>query len=124
MDEIYENIRAGKYDNKLPYPDRNAYARAPKLNSNMPTVEETKAYLVALDNWQNNKDSYAGKVAEFNKEDTRLRLLFESDMANEFGLVNHPKRALLWEKAWDQGHHLGQGQVYESYKDLAELLVP
>jgi predicted aminopeptidase len=47
-----------------------------------------------------------------------------SRLEKEYGLTEHPKRELLWDKAWDRGHSAGYDEVELVYGDLAELLVP
>lgn len=58
----------------------------------------------------------------FREEDRRLIALFEHDLAEENGMLEHPKRYLLWSKAWDQGHSSDLDSVVFWYEDLLELV--
>ncbi|CAM6054528.1 unnamed protein product [Sphagnum tenellum] len=60
--------------------------------------------------------------AEYRADTRRLINEFRVDLENEFGLTNHPKAELLFEKAWDRGHAGGFQEVYHHYDDLSELL--
>lgn len=43
-------------------------------------------------------------------------------LAEEHGLVGHPKLGLLYQKAWELGHSAGYGEVETYFADLAELI--
>ena len=56
--------------------------------------------------------------AERREAEDALRKRLERD----HGMTTHPKRDLLWSKAWEHGHSDGLSQVEIWYDDLAELL--
>lgn len=41
---------------------------------------------------------------------------------NEEVLFKHPKAELLWDKAWDRGHHGGLAEVWNEIQDLKDLI--
>lgn len=58
----------------------------------------------------------------YNKDVARLEAEFKRDLEAAEGLENHPKRDLLYAKAFDLGHSAGYHEVANYYSDLAELL--
>jgi hypothetical protein len=87
-------LMTGYYNNKLEYP-KNSAKGAPAF------YEAVNAY---------------------HAEEYRINKMFEEDLAAEFGLTEHPKRQLLFDKAWANGHAYGLQEVYEEYADLKRLL--
>lgn len=53
---------------------------------------------------------------------TAPEVLLRSGLEKTFGLTDHPKRDLLWRKAWERGSASGLGGVENEYRDLAELV--
>jgi hypothetical protein len=43
-------------------------------------------------------------------------------LEKENGLAEHPRREMLWNKAWEHGHSAGLADVEYYYDDMAELL--
>ena len=76
--------------------------------------DNTKPYVSALKDKQLN--------LEYIKEEARLVLELRSDLEADHGLTKHPKRELLWKKAWEHGHSSGFAEVSLYYGDFAELL--
>ena len=54
----------------------------------------------------------------------RLVQEFRADLEAEFGLADHPKAALLFDMAWDNGHSSGFQDVYYHYDRLSALVLP
>jgi len=54
-------------------------------------------------------------------EDAMMRE-FREDLAEEYGVVGHPKESLLFSKAWARGHSDGFYAVAYAYADLVELI--
>lgn len=71
--------------------------------------------------YQNRLD-YSKDKAAYHREDARLTLQFEIDLAEEFGISAHPKRSTLWQIAWDLGHSAGYTEIFSYYSDLSRLL--
>jgi len=57
-----------------------------------------------------------------NKKRLQERAELKVRLENENGLENHPKRHMLWNKAWDLGHTAGDLEVEMYYLDLMELV--
>ena len=55
-------------------------------------------------------------------EQGRLMNLFESDLAAEYDMTDHPKRGMLWAKAWEEGHGSGLSDVEHWYSELWNLV--
>lgn len=62
------------------------------------------------------------ELFEKNKEARQREEALKARLEDEHGLREHPKRELLWSKAWDLGHSYGLSEVENYYADLAELL--
>jgi hypothetical protein len=69
-----------------------------------------------------NTVSYRDDRDAWMSEERRLRTLFESDLAAEYGMTDHPKRDMLWLKAWEEGHPNGLSDVAVWYDALWELV--
>lgn len=64
---------------------------------------------------QENRDAW--------REDmNRLARKLEEDLAEELEMTNHPKRQMLWTKAWEHGHASGYTEIHYWYTDLLELI--
>ena len=53
---------------------------------------------------------------------TELEGKIEAAVADVYGFTDHPKREMLWEKAYERGHAEGWGEIISEYDDLSELL--
>lgn len=47
---------------------------------------------------------------------------FKADLFDELGILNHPKRELLFDKAYKLGHANGFNEVFNYALDLVELI--
>lgn len=63
------------------------------------------------------------KNKEYQKEDYRIYNLFKEDALKEVGLLNHPKADKIYNKAWNDGHAYGYGEVLTHLENLAELFI-
>jgi hypothetical protein len=59
----------------------------------------------------------------YQKEDARVHTLFEKDLFEDLGITDHPKKGLLFSKAWEMGHSSGYHEVYTVAQDLVELIL-
>lgn len=98
---IRERIKAGEFDNKVPFPIRNS-----KL-CNVDKQEQCKHELAMEEYRYGIRDSVR-----------RLRNALEK----EYHLVGHPKADLLWEICWSHGHSCGLEEVVGWYEELSGLL--
>lgn len=62
------------------------------------------------------------KLEAYHAETRRIIEVFKQDLFVELGLVDNPKKDLLFSKAWDLGHSNGFSEVYVYAVDLAELV--
>lgn len=100
--DIVEKIRNGAYAPQQPFPEM------PQRPS---TDESRAAYRLARRDWRT--------------EQTRLvHEVFKNDLAQEHGLVGHPKLERLFQMAWSMGHAAGLEEVASYFEDLSELLKP
>ena len=92
MSVIEMNIRRGKYTNTLP--DR---------------------YDATMPDWTTRRQAYM-------QEEIRLNKLFRDDVEEEFQTKNHPKRDIIFARAWQYGQSQGHMSVYHYYVDLFPLI--
>lgn len=59
----------------------------------------------------------AAEDAANQRESLRRRL------EDEYGMKRHPKREVLWNKAWEHGHACGESEVANWYGELFELVL-
>ena len=75
-----------------------------------------------------NQLPYAGYRADkktfdaYMKERDRLAALFKSEALKSVGLENHPKKDIIYSKAWEDGHSRGYSEVYGKLVELAEFI--
>jgi hypothetical protein len=55
-------------------------------------------------------------------EEERKVADFRDQLERSYGVEKHPKRDLLWAKAWELGHSSGLEDVEFYYADLVELI--
>ena len=60
--------------------------------------------------------------ARWCEEQNRLDLQFKDDALKDVGLANHPKRDLIYVKAWKDNHAEGYYNVYSHLVDLADFV--
>ena len=112
MTSVYDNIQAGKYENKLKYP---SHEDAP----NRARIAELKAEIEKLQ--QGDKDWRRVAMEAYHRESGLLTLQLRGDLEAEHDMTGHPKALVLWIKAWDEGHSNGFSEVATCYADLVEL---
>jgi TPR repeat protein len=92
---MYENIKAGKYANKVLWPIRDSYASLADFN---------KA----------KKEYRAGEM--------EAKALFKKDLLEGYGVQNHSKADKAYQIAWEHGHSSGYYEVVNYFEELVELL--
>lgn len=114
--DIYQNIKDGKYDNKMTYPTR------PK-ESNFRFKQDGNSIFREADYEQALKD-YRTMTEAYRLEGDRLIDLFKSDTLEELGLTDHPKADRFFDLCWQQGHAHGSGfnDVWLTMEDWSDLL--
>ena len=68
------------------------------------------------------KTLYNKDISEYNKEDARIMDEFKNDALTEVGYENHPKKDIIFDKAWVAGHSSGYYSVFVELEDLCDFL--
>ena len=119
---VYENIQSGKYKQAEAYPHRPPKPPQMMKRASELTCKEIEELLRLIKEHEKAvADNKAAQIAWRSREN-ELMSLFENDCAIECRVENHPKRAKLWQMAWEYGHAHGLSEVLIYYKRLAELL--
>ena len=63
-------------------------------------------------------------VAKREADEAVAILNAKSSLEKMYGIQNHPKRQILWDLAWEQGHAGGFSDVENYYRELVVLIVP
>jgi hypothetical protein len=101
--DIYDNIRARKYENSLPYPSAKDF-KIGKTATEAEIAERNK------------------QRAAYRNEENRLYTQFKKDLLEHLGFTNHPKAEKLFAMAWSDGHASGYEEVAICADRYAELL--
>lgn len=116
---VWEKLKANAYRNPEPYPQA---PRKPLLNVKA-TSAQVRAYADELDTYDELMRVYRELVAAYNARSVALEAEFQHDLEVEYGMVSHPKAALLYGKAYQMGHSGGMHEVANHYSDLVELVL-
>lgn len=118
---MYEDIRAGKYKNKLAYPT----APKPICDHCGEKHKERQRFCGECGkelNFQSKIDTYMKQRKEYRKEESRLDDLFQSDLFDDLGISENPKKDKLFSMAYERGHSGGMEEVYAYASELVELI--
>lgn len=63
------------------------------------------------------------RQAQANEEAARQVESLRRRLEDEYETQTHPKRDLLWSKAWEHGHACGEAEVAHWYSEFAELVM-
>lgn len=110
---IYEKIRNGGYENKVPLSP--PALEIDEVHTSVARAREMREEHVKARREQRRL---------YDEEEGRLRQVFQADLEAEYGLAGHPKADRLFGIAWDHGHSSGYSDVAGYYGELAELLKP
>jgi hypothetical protein len=124
MSDMYENIKNGKYQNKVKIEDNPRIPEILKRPASLMTSAEIQSLPEVKKQWEEAEERYRKSMQEYRQEESRIYGEFEADCAAEEGLLDHPKRSALFSKAWEAGHSSGYNEVWLNYTDMAELLKP
>jgi len=119
---LFERLASGYYDN-------NDYPKIPKKpfallkTAGALTVDELKNISIIKCDYDALMRQYHDDVRNFNNRKNELRNDFEHDLAEEYGLLDHPKLNLIFAKAWDRNHSEGFSSVANEYANLVELVL-
>lgn len=110
---VYEDINAGKYENKVAYDVAD------------PEPDKTKVTAAEYETWQAGRRGRKNAQRQlWQAENDRLARLFQADLEAEHGLTGHPKAAMLFGIAWERGHSSGYTDVANVYDEISQLLKP
>lgn len=119
---VYDKIQNGDYMTKIEPNPRPPIPlllrkRASELTEDeIATLAVVKAKYVAAE--EAHKSNYQERIADGN----RLIAQFQHDLEEEAGMLDHPKAALLYSKAYEDGHASGFAEIHHVYYNLLELV--
>ena len=115
---IRERIQAGEFNNKVAYPSDGVISevcRDKKKRLGEIIREEARI-----------KDEISKIRREllqaYNEGERDARESFQKALEKEFDMENHPRRGMLWQRAWDEGHSGGYEEILTIYEGLLELV--
>lgn len=92
------------------------------LNESVEEKLARNAYNTRLAYPERKDPDHKAKRLAYNQDERKLRSIFQADVLDDLGLINHPKADLLWEMAWEHGHSDGLRAVYDWAHDLMRLI--
>ena len=126
MTDTPYNLMKAKIDNsdyttKVLDPDY--HGNKPRLSIN-PTPDQVRKYADDLETYNTliGNDIKVARAAYRNDIRRLEREVFKADLADAYGVSNHPKADRVFELSWDRGHSVGLGDVLIEYDDLVELI--
>lgn len=118
-----------KYKNELPHPDKADYTTVYQYEKGVCVFTNTQKFcrenqISFSKTTETVVDEEAYKEARrvYYAESNRLVESFKSDLEEEYGTQDNPKKDLLFSKAWDHGHSGGFSEVESVYGDLVDLI--
>lgn len=105
MQDIRERIKAGEFENQVPYPER------PKLDRETMNDRQIREA----------REAHTAKLQEYHKGSNDAIRRFRGALEEEHKMTKHPKRDRLWDLAWDEGHSSGLVNVVHWYEELVDL---
>jgi len=106
INEILAQIQAGKFN----------YVHKPTHILREGTTISSPEYLQKMDEARENRK--LNRLAE-----AEMRILFRKELAQAYGISEHPKEERLWELAWSKGHANGYSEVALEYDELVTLII-
>ena len=111
---VYDKIRAGLYNRKLPYnPPETELIKIDPENMTGKQVREAKE--------ANDRKKVEYRLA-YSKNSGELASQFRKDLEEDCGTTGHPKADMLFNKAYDRGHSGGFEEVTNAYYDMVDLI--
>jgi hypothetical protein len=107
---MLEKIKLHYYDNKLGHKGKSAFTS--RCQCGCPNC---KAIIF-------DENSFRDYRKKYNHRTNVLMENFKKDLLEEFGLSDHPKKDIIFDKAWSDGHAYGFHEVYNEMIDLVELI--
>jgi len=123
---VDENISDGKYNNNLVIGGSSIPPPGLRLLEQKRVRDLTEEDLAALPQLKKEFEALKAQrkttTAEWRAEENRLDALFESDCAEEEGLLKHPKREQIFQKAKSMAGTSSKSEIWYAYQELAEFL--
>ena len=118
-DTICNNLQNGVYKNKKPYPSSDSRGIKPIIS------KTSKYYSEVLKEYEEKENKFKALRDEYNKENARLRKLFEADCI-KYGMeyvsnVSEKIISKVFAKAYDRGYSHGYFEVLNIFSDLLEI---
>lgn len=115
---VYDRVQAGEFENRVPYPSR---PTKPRLK-NGASADEIRRYADDVELFELLSANYGAARSLYRQGQADAEVRFEAALAEEYGLLDHPKRAKIYSLAWEYGHSSGLGEVALHYDSFAELV--
>lgn len=106
--DAFKNINDGKYKNPTSFPTK---PEKPKD----PNPRQSNEYAEKLGKWRDEMRKWKAETRRLERE------VFRKDLAEEFGMTDHPKEEKVWNKAWEEGRSSGLMEVYYEYQELVGI---
>ena len=119
---VYQAVQDGEYKNSLPYPERVKEPAVLRKSARDLTDDEVASLAAVKAQYVADVEAHERAKYAYRQEEGRLFAKFRADLEAEYGLVGHPKADALFNRAWEQGHSAGFGEVATIYDDLVELV--
>ena len=116
--DIWKNLEEDVYANKHVFPVR---PTKPKIALNASPIE-FRNHADLLERYDEQMTAFRIELAHYHAISAALEAEFKSDLEAYHGMTDHPKRDLLYSKAWERGHSAGLHEVAVVYNDLVELV--
>ncbi len=117
--EINEKIINGDYKSKLELPAR---VKKPTMSTSNVTPEAARKFADDLEAYNSSIDAVNTAKSAYHADVNRLEnVVFRADLADAYGLKDHPKEKMVWEKAWEHGHGNGLSEVLYWYDEFADV---
>lgn len=107
-----------KYQNQVPYRTKPTKPSLPKN----PTAQEARQYANDIEAYATFMEEVEASRNEYRKEEANILGQFQADALEEVGLANHPKKDIIFSKAWQNGHSGGFSEVFGQLQDLASFV--
>ena len=113
MSLVSRKMNFNAYVNRMNYPLKSDFSEEVEAVSKKGLTKTVKIF---------DEVGYRIAVQDYRDEEARIRRQFFKDLLEELDLTDHPKAAVLMEKAWEHGHSSGFEEVANWAYDLAELM--
>jgi hypothetical protein len=120
-EDFLQKLNSGYYKGSIPYPAPVPEPVVLKRRVSDFTAENINEVSAVLKEYQEAKAAEQRAKEAYHDNQRQMMTEFESDMATYYGMINHPKRSLLYGKAWEHGHAYGLNEVHNWYSDLIDL---